>query len=90
MRRQDLEELILDYIKNLYSAEYVGELSVYKIGEMYTFSIAIPEKLIPTTISCNCETDEDFLTFIYEEIRTRNYMRVYFYEVRRTKIYKDN
>ena len=35
----------------------------------------------PTTIASNHTNDEDFLDFIFNEIRSRNYMRIEFYKV---------
>ena len=84
MKRPDLVQKILDYILSTYKAEYINEVLVNQDENIYTFSIAIPDRLIPTTISGQFDQDQDFLDFIYEELRTRNYMRVYFYEVNRT------
>lgn len=84
MTEEELIQKILDYIKTLYSAEYTGELTVLKSNPGYVMSIAIPSYMFPTVIMCDFETDDEFLNYIYEELRIRNYMRVYFYQVNRT------
>ena len=99
MNELELEQAILDYIKINYKAEYTGFLKVEKFPSTYTefignpsnnpgpgyrMSIGIPNYMFPTTIACDFETDEEFLNYVYEEFRTRNYMRVYFYKVVRT------
>lgn len=83
MTEQELEQAIRDYIMTLYSACYVGYLKVQKLSPGYSLSIGIPSYMYLTTITCDFLTDEEFLTYIYEEFRTRNYMRVYFYKVHR-------
>lgn len=99
MTELELEQAILDFIKTNYEANYTGYLKVEKFpstfagfagnpndnpGPGYRMSIGIPHYLFPTTIACDFETDEDFLNYIYSELKTRNYMRVYFYKVIRT------
>lgn len=84
MSELELEQAILDYIKTTYKAEYVGLLEVKKTGTSYMFFIGLPSYMIPTTIGYDTDSDEDFLNFIYEELRTRNYMRLDIYKVHRT------
>ena len=86
MSELELEQQIHEWIRNHYKAVYVGLLTVEKTDYGYCFSIGIPSYLYPTIISCEYSSDEDFLNFIYEELRTRNYMRTYFYNVTRTPI----
>lgn len=50
----------------------------------------MPSYMAPTTIgydtlsTIEAEADEEFMTFIKEELRARNYMRLYIYKVTRT------
>lgn len=78
-----LENLILDYIKFWYQAEYTGLLKVIKNPPIYTLMIGLPSYMTPTTITIDCNTDEEFLDYIYSEIRTRNYIRLEIYKVTR-------
>lgn len=77
---------ILDYILTLYRAEYIGRLEVYQDGETYMFLIGVPSYMVPTTNFYEATTDEDFLTYIFEELRTRNFMKIDKYKVIRTNI----
>lgn len=84
MTELELEQAIRDYIMSLYKACYVGWLKVDKLNPGYKLSLGIPSYLFPTTVAGDWETDESFLAYVYEDLRIRNYMRVYFYQVRRT------
>lgn len=79
-----LKEKIKQYILELYNAEYTGYLEVEKNDTGYKMSIGIPHYMFPTTVACDFDTDEEFLDYIYEDFKIRNYMRVYFYKVIRT------
>lgn len=85
MTEQELELKIRDYIKTLYNAEYNGILTVTKTENIYRFSIAIPSYMTLTSLAMETESEQEFLDYIYEELRTRNYVRVYFYKVTRTE-----
>jgi len=84
MHRLELVEKILDYIQQIYKAKYVGDISVTQDGSTYTFKIGIPSYMVPTSIIYDADNDDQFLDFIYEELRTRNYMRLEIYKVIRT------
>ena len=81
MRRPDLEEKILDYIKTLYNAEYKGLLEVTQDDNAYVFRIGLPSYMATTRIMGDFSSDDDFLNNIYEELRTRNYMRLDIYRI---------
>lgn len=99
MRRPELEQKILDYIKSLYKADYIGLLEVEQIDEvnlvtqevqpLYKFKIGVPSYMVPTVTSINVDNDDDFLTFIYEDLRVRNYMKIDKYKVVRTENIKE-
>lgn len=81
MTETELAQAILDYIRSWYNAEYNGLLLVEKLNPGYKFILGVPHYMFPTTICCDYETDEEFLNFIYLELRTRNYMREDRYKV---------
>ena len=86
MHRPELVKEIRDYMRELYKAEYVGHpLEVTELDSIYTFIIGIPSYMQPTTIACEAASDEEFMVFIKEELRIKNYMRLYFYKVVREK-----
>jgi hypothetical protein len=80
----ELTQAILDYITEFYKAEYTGYISVTREDTKYVVKLGLPSYMYLTTISGDFESDQDFLDYVYEELRTRNYMRVYFYKVVRT------
>ena len=84
MEEHELEQLILDYIRTIYSAEYTGYLKVIKSDGVYTLRLGIPSYMAWTQIAGEFTNDDDFLNYIYKELRERNYMKVYFYKVNRT------
>lgn len=84
MRRPELEQKILDYIKTTYKADYIGRLEVIQNDDIYTFLIGVPSYMVPTANHYECNSDDEFLTYIYEELRTRNYMKIDKYQVIRT------
>lgn len=84
MRRPELELKIRDYIAIIYKAEYRGKFEVIQNGNTYTLQIGLPSYMALTSISYETDDDQEFLDYIFEELRTRNYMRVEFYKVIRT------
>lgn len=84
MQEQELENLIRDYMKTLYSAEYTGLLRVEKLNPGYKFILGIPSYMVQTSFAIDCETDQEFLDYVYAELRSRNYIRQEVYKVLRT------
>jgi hypothetical protein len=85
MNELELTQKILDYIETNYEANYIGLVQVIKSNFDYQFKLGIPSYMAPTMISGNWETDEDFLNYIYKELKTRNYVRQDYYRVVRLK-----
>lgn len=81
MEEQELEQKIRDYIMRCYNAEYVGYLKVEKLNPGYKCILGIPSYMLPTSIAIDCETDDEFLKYIYSELRSRNYVRQDVYKV---------
>lgn len=86
MQRTDLENQIHDYIESLYNATYNGLLEVREDNGIYTLVIGLPSYMSPTTISVDSNSDQYFLDFIFEEFRTRNYLRLDIYKVTREEL----
>lgn len=92
MLRQDLVNEILDYIKTLYKAEYTGRIEVEQNDDIYSLLMGIPSYMTPTTTfytATSDNKDDEFLNFIYEDLRTRNYMKLVKYKVVRTPYVKE-
>lgn len=84
MTEAELTLAIHDYIRSWYKATFVGLLEVHKTDTNYIFILGVPHYMFPTTIISSHDTDQEFLDFIYSELRTRNYMRQFYYKVIRT------
>jgi len=84
MLRPELVAQILDYIKILYKAEYKGFIQVTQIDNVYKLQMGLPCYMVPTSNIYETDSDEEFLSFIYEELRTRNYMRLDIYKTIRS------
>ena len=81
MHKTELEQAIRDYIKSFYKAEYVGLLEVNELNPGFSLVIGLPSYQMPTTISSDQESPEDFLEYIKSELRTRNYMRASYFKI---------
>ncbi len=78
MTIQDLEQVIHEYIRDIYKKEYIGKISIQKlnpVGYCIKLGMDVPEK--PTTIYAELE-DDKFLKFLKREIKDRLYNLVYY------------
>jgi len=73
---------------DLYSATYVGLLEVHEEDGLYTLKMGLPSYMSPMTMSLETDSDTSFISFIQEELRTRNYTRIDKYSVVREDIKK--
>lgn len=83
MQEKELAKKILDYIRSWYNAEYVGLLEVRKLHPGYTCVLGIPSYMSPTYLSIDTDNEEEFLEYIYLELRKRNYVRRDVYTVKK-------
>lgn len=83
MNEQEIENRIRDYILNTYCCTFNGLLQVEKLKSGYSLKLGVPSYLMPTTIASDLEDAEEFILFACEELRVRNYARIYFYKVNR-------
>lgn len=92
MLREDLVNEILDYIRTLYKAEYTGRIEVQQNDDTYSLLMGIPSYMTPTTTfytATSDNKDDEFLNYIYEDLRVRNYMKLDKYRVVRTPYVKE-
>lgn len=85
---KNLEEKIHDQVMNLYSAKYKNRLEVEHKNGVYTLILGVPTDHNPTYISYQTDNPDDFLKYICEELRTRNYMRVRYHKIIRHETYE--
>ena len=83
MQEQELAQKIRDYIKTLYNAEFTGLLLVEKLNPGFKCILGIPSYMIQTSFASDSDSEEEFLEYVYSELRTRNYIRQEFYKVTR-------
>ena len=83
MDEVELAQAIRDYIKNWYKAEYTGLIRVDKLNPGYKCVLGIPSYMIQTSFATDVNTDEEFLNYVYSELRSRNYIRQEVYKVLR-------
>ena len=81
MRDEELEKKIHDCIIKLYNAKYTGRLEVIKNVGYYTLILGIPSYMLPTHIGLQTDDPEEFLSYVEEQLRESNFMRVYFYKI---------
>ena len=82
----DQDVLLLD---DAQSTLVVDRKNYLAIGDpatstFYNFIIGIPSYMAPTQIAIDCNSDDEFLNYIYSELRSRNYIRLDIYKTLRT------
>ena len=75
-----LEKNILDIIEKRYKRKYIGGIKVTKLlsGYKLVLDLGNPDKRL-IQISADCESEEDFLKFIEEELISRQLEKVQFF-----------
>lgn len=75
MTHTELKQVILDYMRELYKAEYIGGLKVENLDPIgYKVSFTLDRSENPIVIIADLP-DEKFLPFIREEIRKRKFLK---------------
>lgn len=98
MTTHDIEQAILDLIKNLYCKEYRGLLKVYETtykfpGEEpkhigYRMDLGLNKDEKPLSIACD-GTAEEFIKFIENELKQRSLIRTKYFTAIQLYDYKD-
>lgn len=71
MSEQELEQVILDKLRAIYNAEYIGKLKVRKLDPIgYEIRLGMNTPECPDIIYAELE-DQDFLNFLDEELKHR-------------------
>ena len=77
MTTQELEALILELIKDIYNAEYIGKLKVTKAGNGYLIQLGMDVPEYPISIYAELEGDK-LIKFLKEELHNRHLSSAYF------------
>lgn len=71
MTTQDLEAVILEYMKDIYKADYVGKLQVTKQNKGFLIELGMNTPEAPIVIYVEL-TGDKLLKFLKKELRDRN------------------
>jgi len=84
-----LERQILDIIEKRYKRRYVGGIKVTQLvsGYKLVLDLGNPDKRV-IQLSCDCNSEEDFLKYIEQELISRQLERVQFF--RGIRIYPED
>lgn len=84
MTEQELEQVIHEYLLDIYNAKYIGKLKVEKLTPCgYQISLGMNTPEHPQIIYAELP-DKEFLKFLKEELKSRNLTSVFYGKV--TKI----
>lgn len=75
MTHTELKQVILEYIRDLYKKEYIGQIEIEDLDPVgYKVSFNFDRSEMPLVLIADLP-DEKFLPFIKEEIRSRKFHR---------------
>lgn len=78
MTIQELEQVIQDYLKDIYHKKYIGKLDIKKLDPIgYCIKFGMDRNYQPTTIYAELE-DNKFLKFLKQELKDRRFNLVYY------------
>lgn len=77
MTEQELEQVIREYLLDIYNSEYIGKLKVEKLPLGYQISLGMNTPECPIVIYAELE-DKEFLKFLREELRMRKLNTVFY------------
>ena len=81
MTHTELKQAILDYILELYKCKYIGEIKIEDLDPVgYKVSFYFDRSENPVVVIADLP-DEEFLSFIREEIRARKFQKVQYFGV---------
>lgn len=78
MTSKELEQVILDYIMDIYNAEYTGKIKVTKLHPIgYSIALGMNTPECPDVIYAELE-DEKFLKFLKNELQHRRFNTIFY------------
>lgn len=81
MTHTELKQVILDYIRSSYKADYIGKLEIDNLDPIgYKVSIYLNNDYYPLVIMADLP-DEEFIPFIKKEISNRNLVKNKYYKL---------
>lgn len=80
MTTQELKQVILENIKDIYHKKYIGKISIQSFPKGYSIKLGMNNDSAPITIYAELE-DEQFLKFLKQELRDRRFNLLWFGEL---------
>ena len=78
MTTQDIEQVILEAVQDIYHKKYVGRLEVKQLNNGYQLLMWFNKPEAPISISAEC-SENDFIKFIKKELRERHFELVKYF-----------
>lgn len=85
MTTQELKALILELMKDIYDAEYIGKLKVDKVGDGWCIKLGLDNPDHPLTIYTELQ-DEALIKFLRKEFHARHLVTNRYFSMQ--KVYK--
>lgn len=90
MTTQDLEQVIQDYILDIYHKKYIGKIVIEKLNPIgYYIKLGMDHSHQPIIIYAELE-DDKFLKFLKQELKDRRFNLVYYGKLQLTYPYDCN
>ena len=78
MTRTELEQVIRDYILDIYKKEYKGNIYIKKLNPVgYSIQLELSMRNKPITIYAELE-DKPFLKFLKQELKDKRFNLIYY------------
>ena len=87
MKTQELEQVIRDYLKDIYKREYIDKIEIQSLNPGYYIKMFTGCSYQPTIIYAELE-DDKFLPLLKEELKNRRYNLIEYREL--NKVYPYN
>lgn len=72
MTTQELEQVILEYIRDIYKKEYIGKIKIEHLNPGYCVKLGMNTPETPIVIYGELE-DKQFLKFLKNDLKSRNF-----------------
>lgn len=90
MTTQELEQVIREYIADIYKLEYIGKIFIEKLEPTgYSVKLGLDAPHKPSTIYAELE-DNEFLKFLKQEIKNRRFNLVDYGLLKLTECHERN
>lgn len=78
MTTQNMEQVILEAVQDIYRKKYIGRIEVVELNNGYQLRLGMNKSWCPITISAELN-DKDFIEFVKKELRSRHFDLVQYF-----------